>query len=52
MIDIELLWVTDGNRAAERLYERHGFVRTGSVQPVDDDDLTPGVEFEMRWVEG
>lgn len=28
------LWVTIGNRPAERLYERHGFRPTGAVQPV------------------
>jgi GNAT superfamily N-acetyltransferase len=43
-----VLWVSDGNRAAERSYERHGFARTGRVQPIDDDDPDRGTEFEMR----
>lgn len=39
------LWVTDGNAVAERLYERCGFTRTGTVQHVHPGE--PRVEFEM-----
>ncbi|HYT12259.1 MAG TPA: GNAT family N-acetyltransferase [Candidatus Nitrosopolaris sp.] len=40
-----MLWVTEGNTHAEGLYKRHGFRRTGAIQPVraGDDRL----EFEM-----
>ena len=43
-----LLWVSEGNTPAERLYARRGFVRTGATQPIDEHDPTRGMEFQMR----
>ncbi|MFE6685018.1 GNAT family N-acetyltransferase [Streptomyces sp. NPDC057743] len=40
------LWVTQGNDRAERLYARHGFQRTGRVQPVREGDSR--LEFAMK----
>ncbi|MDP9226544.1 MAG: GNAT family N-acetyltransferase [Actinomycetota bacterium] len=46
-----VVWVSEGNEPAERFYVRHGFVRTGRVQPVDVDHPVRGVEFEMLRVD-
>jgi len=40
-----LLWVVGSNEHAQRLYERHGFKRTGAAQPVRPGD--DRIEYEM-----
>jgi RimJ/RimL family protein N-acetyltransferase len=39
------LWVVEGNVAAEKVYAKAGFQRTGRRQPVRPGE--PGMEFEM-----
>ncbi|HKV89520.1 MAG TPA: GNAT family N-acetyltransferase [Candidatus Dormibacteraeota bacterium] len=40
-----VLWVTEVNASAERLYERNGFRRTGGVSEVRPGE--PALEYEM-----
>jgi GNAT superfamily N-acetyltransferase len=40
------LWVTRGNEPAERLYARHGFVRTGAAKPLPSNPALD--EISMR----
>ena len=40
-----MLWVVENNEHAQRLYERHGFKRTGATQQVRPGDAR--IEYEM-----
>jgi len=40
-----LLWVTEGNTRAEKLYEHYGFRRTGATQRIRAGEER--LEFEM-----
>jgi GNAT superfamily N-acetyltransferase len=42
------LWVVEGNERAERVYARHGFVRTGRTQPVRDGEPAQEIEMVLR----
>jgi GNAT superfamily N-acetyltransferase len=42
------LWVAEGNEAAERLYSRCGFTRTGAAQPIREGEARLELEMVRR----
>ena len=41
------LWVTSGNAPAERLYARHGFVRTGATRPLPSHPAIDEIAMQL-----
>jgi ribosomal protein S18 acetylase RimI-like enzyme len=50
-VDLVVLWVTQGNEQARRLYERMGFSETGDIEALPSDPRRNNLRMILRFSE-